>query len=216
MKLKLDDKEILLEGVTIEEVEQILALIANQEGHIFQLQKREKSIVFVQLGDRETVCNESINILFSSEDDEISIISNLGHTPFEMDGIRYESVEGFWQSLKYEESEREEIRKLHGKKAKKAGKKQLYAEYIHYNGQEVIVGSKEHWGLMRKACKCKFSQNKLAQTSLLSTGIRPLYHKPRRDSEVIPGPIMAGIWMDIRSKLRKGNNLRTNHLDVMI
>ena len=112
MKLQLDDKEILLEGVTAEELKQLLELIANQEGHIFQLQRREKSIAFVKLGDRETVCNESINVLFSSEDDAISIISNLGHTPFEMDGIRYESVEGFWQSLKYDESEREEIREI--------------------------------------------------------------------------------------------------------
>ena len=68
---------------------------------------------------------------------------------------------------------------------------------------------------MKIACLHKFTQNKLAQKALLETGIRPLYHKPRKDSTAIPGPIMAGIWMDIRSKLRKENDLRSIHLDLL-
>lgn len=215
MKIQLSDKEILIEGVTVEEVDQIQDLVEKQEGFIFQLQKKGPSIVLVKLGDRATACNEAINVLFSSEDEDISIMSNLGHTPFEMDGIQYESVEGFWQSLKYEELEREKISKLHGKAAKKAGKKKEYANYINYFDQEIGVGSKEHWYLMEKACECKFRQNMEAQKCLLDTGIRPLYHKPRKDSETIPGPIMAGIWMNIRSKLRNEKGLRTNHLDIL-
>jgi predicted NAD-dependent protein-ADP-ribosyltransferase YbiA (DUF1768 family) len=68
---------------------------------------------------------------------------------------------------------------------------------------------------MEKACICKFNQHKEAQEILLNTGIRPLFHKPRKDSEVIPGPIMAGIWMNIRSQLRKEHNRTSEHLNIM-
>jgi hypothetical protein len=68
---------------------------------------------------------------------------------------------------------------------------------------------------MYKACENKFFQNEDAQNALLSTGIRPLYHKPRKDSLVIPGPIMAGMWMNIRSKLRKERGLESKHLNFL-
>jgi predicted NAD-dependent protein-ADP-ribosyltransferase YbiA (DUF1768 family) len=141
--------------------------------------------------------------MYSSESDSVRLISNLGHTPFSMDNTQYESVEAFWQSLKFEEHERIEIAKLFGKEAKKIGNRIKYKKHIRYKDQNIRVGSPEHWDLMSTACLHKFTQNQLAKKALLETGIRPLYHKPRRDSKTIPGPIMAGIWMDIRSKLRK-------------
>jgi hypothetical protein len=35
----------------------------------------------------------------------------------------------------------------------------------------------------------------------LATGSRPLVHRVRRDSRIIPGDLMAGIWMRIRATL---------------
>ncbi len=57
--------------------------------------------------------------------------------------------------------------------------------------------------LMRRACAAKFSQNESAREALLSTGDRPLTHKIKRDSQTIPGVIMADIWMRIRTRLRE-------------
>jgi hypothetical protein len=114
MKFRLDNNKLIIEGSSSEEIEQINGFLKEKEGSIFQLQKNDEALVFVNLGNRETVCNESINVLFSSGDKEIQMLSNLGHTPFVMDDIHYESVEGFWQSLKYEESVRAEIRKVPG------------------------------------------------------------------------------------------------------
>ena len=39
--------------------------------------------------------------LFSQRELNSEFFSNLAHTPFTYDGVRYESVEGLWQSLKY-------------------------------------------------------------------------------------------------------------------
>jgi predicted NAD-dependent protein-ADP-ribosyltransferase YbiA (DUF1768 family) len=215
MKIVERESKIVIEPESDFEQKLINSISEANENLIFQLQKEQGYVSFVNLGFKETVCNEAINILYSSELDFVSVISNLGHTPFVMDDIQFESVEAFWQSLKFEEDEREEIAKLHGKKAKKIGKRIEYRKHVKYQDKKIRVGSPEHWELMKTACIYKFTQNKLAQKALLETGIRPLYHKPRKDSTAIPGPIMAGIWMDIRSKLRKENNLRSIHLDLL-
>lgn len=215
MKIEEIEGKIIIKPESDSEEDLIDSIAEANKNLIFQLQKEQRYVSFVNLGSKETVCNEAINILYSSELDSVSVISNLGHTPFIMDDTQFESVEAFWQSLKFEEDEREEIAKLHGKKAKKVGKRIEYRKHVNYQGEKVRVGSPEHWELMKVACLHKFTQNKLAQKALLETGIRPLYHKPRKDSKAIPGPIMAGIWMDIRSQLRKENDLRSIHLDLL-
>jgi hypothetical protein len=215
MKIEEIDDKIVIKPESDSEQELINLITQANENLIFQLQKEQGYVSLVNLGIKETVCNQAINVLYSSELDAVSVISNLGHTPFVMDNTQFESVEAFWQSLKFEENEREEIAKLYGKKAKKIGKRIEYRKHIKYQDEKIRVGSSEHWELMKIACSHKFTQSKLAQKALLKTGIRPLYHKPRKDSTTIPGPIMAGIWMDIRSKLRKENNIRTTHLDLL-
>ena len=45
------------------------------------------------------------NEVILSKRNELGILSNFSHTPFIFDGKSYESVEGFWQSLKYPESD---------------------------------------------------------------------------------------------------------------
>jgi hypothetical protein len=214
MSLTVDNDKIIIESAGLNA--SLLHYFEQHENHLFQLQRTGDSFVILRIGERETACNESINVLYSTEDEKIQKISNLGHTPFEMDGVRYASVEGFWQGLKFSELEkRTEIASLFGKAAKKAGNRASYQEFINYRSQEIRVGSRRHWELMKRACERKFEQNEAARMALLSTGIRPLFHKPRKDSEVIPGPIMAGIWMNIRSKLRRERAMTSKHLALL-
>jgi predicted NAD-dependent protein-ADP-ribosyltransferase YbiA (DUF1768 family) len=213
MIVKKENDNIILQAETSDEQAQLEILTKEQNERIFQLQKTKEGISFFNLGPKETACNLAINVLFSSEDKQVQLISNLGHTPFEMDGIEYACVEAFWQSLKFEEVKRKEIFSLFGKEAKKAGAREKYTKYVSYKGQKVRVGSSEHWALMQKACEHKFEQHTAARQALLGTGIRPLYHKPRKDSVTIPGPIMAGIWMNIRSKLRREAGLKSPLLE---
>ena len=46
-----------------------------------------------------------INIASNSENITEALLSNLAHTPFEMNGKQYASVEAFWQWLKYKSEE---------------------------------------------------------------------------------------------------------------
>jgi len=215
MELKIVENKIIVSSESVEEKENMRILIEKYENFIFQLQLNNGSIEFVNLGEKEDACNTSINITYSNNNEEIRKISNLAYSPFLMDNAEYNSVEAFWQSLKFNDSEREGIRKLYGKEAKKFGNRVKYTKFIKYQGQKIKVGSNEHWDLMYKACENKFTQNENAKSALLNTGIRPLYHKPRKDSVVIPGSIMAEMWMDIRSKLRKERNIESKHLILL-
>lgn len=159
------------------------------------------SVVLRDLGVRSDACRDPINIVFETSDARVRPISNLAHTPFEFDGRRYASVEGFWQGLKIESAgERERIAALWGTEAKSAGSR-VWPPTFAYEGRTCPSGAYPHWKLMRRACEAKFAQNAEARAALLATGSRPLTHRVRRDSRTIPGALMADIWMRIRAKL---------------
>lgn len=216
MKIQELKGKIIFSPESDSEVKLIASLAERNENLIFQFRKENQAISFMNLGSKENACNIAINILFSAESDSIKAISNLGHTPFVMDNVHFESVEAFWQSLKFNKNDRSEIAKLFGKEAKKYGNRIKYKKYVTYKDQKIRVGSANHWELMEMACRNKFDQNEFAKKALLATGIRPLYHKPRKDSKTIPGTIMSGIWMNIRSSLRKEHNLKSQHLELLI
>jgi predicted NAD-dependent protein-ADP-ribosyltransferase YbiA (DUF1768 family) len=133
------------------------------------------------------------------------MISNFATAPFELDGRQYQSVESFWQGLKFsKDSERRRLAQLEGPRARVEGDKQGYGQTVAYGGQEIPVGTWAHWQLMERACRAKFAQNPDVAAALLATGNRPLTHVVRRDSRTIPGVIMAAIWMRIRKDLRLG------------
>lgn len=176
-------------------------------GHVFQLrQSNGTQLEFIDLGPAEHARRQPINITSASPDPE-RLISNFATAPFELDGQSYQSVESFWQGLKFEKaSDRRRLAAMGGRDARAAGEAQGYGKIISYGGTEIDVGSPEHWALMERACFAKFNQCLEAQEALLATGDRPLQHKVRRDSRAIPGVIMADIWMRIRSRLRQKHN----------
>jgi predicted NAD-dependent protein-ADP-ribosyltransferase YbiA (DUF1768 family) len=196
---------IILIPETATETESLTGWKAAISGHVLALPANSGSGVSIRsLGVREEVCREPIQVSSRSADPMIRLIGNLAATAFELNGVRYASVEGFWQGLKFPEGkERERVAGLVGLEAKRAGKEHEYGESVSYNGAAYRVGTWEHWQLMKQACLAKFTQNFEAQAALLGTGERPLIHKMRRDSKTIPGVIMAEIWMKIREKLRK-------------
>jgi predicted NAD-dependent protein-ADP-ribosyltransferase YbiA (DUF1768 family) len=53
----------------------------------------EKELEFIPRPETE---KNIINIGFKGETETERMLSNFAHTPFELDGVRYESVEGFW------------------------------------------------------------------------------------------------------------------------
>lgn len=153
------------------------------------------------LGPRLEACRVPINVTSQSRDPNIRLIANFSTTPFDLDGIRYTSIESFWQSLRFPEAERPRIAGLAGEEAKRLSSRQPYGSHVRYSNVLVPVGTWHHWQLMKTACLAKFQQNPNAQAALRGTGTRPLLHKIRGDSRTIPGVIMADIWMAVRATL---------------
>ncbi|TSC95700.1 MAG: hypothetical protein CEN88_442 [Candidatus Berkelbacteria bacterium Licking1014_2] len=167
-----------------------------QETNEFTPQENEKNI---------------INIGSRGETETERMLSNFAHTPFELDGIRYESVEGFWQSIKFPEGSDDRIKTvgLVGGKAKRAGRQTRGVEEIQYQGQTIKVGSPEHHGLMGRAIRAKLEQNPEALKLLLDMGDKQITHilktpdgKILPDSKTIPGAVFSQILMDLREEFK--------------
>lgn len=206
MQVRLKPNLLVVTAESDEERETVAGWAREVDGHVFVLTLQdEQTFRLTALGPRAEACREPINITSHSPDPAIRLISNFAHTPFELDGRYYGSVEAFWQGLKFpEEARRQEIAPLHGASARQAGSEALESTTIEYLGRAIRVGTAEHWQLMSLACWAKFHQHEAARQALLGTGERPLVHKTRRNSRNIPGIVMADIWMKVRRALING------------
>jgi len=163
--------------------------------------------------------NEPVNINSQSNDLTERMLSNLAYSPFyiSVGSRKYNSVEGFWQGLKFpSRRERKKVNKLYGVEAKRYGDKaQLLYTYgerattFELWGKLYEVGSPKHWGLMKLAVRYKLMSNHDILKLLFDTGDRPITHilwnsKGERlpDSVSIPNPTFAQIMMDLRSEFR--------------
>ncbi|MEW5936185.1 MAG: NADAR family protein [Bacillota bacterium] len=146
-----------------------------------------------------------LNVVFGSPDWRARLLSNFAPTSFELWGERFESVEGFWQGLKYPEGSAEQKRVfgLWGYEAKRAGRKAPVGPggAFTWRGRVYRVGSQEHWDLMRQALRAKFEQCAEARRALLATRGLRLVHELPRDSKTIPGAVFARMLEEIRAEL---------------
>jgi predicted NAD-dependent protein-ADP-ribosyltransferase YbiA (DUF1768 family) len=143
-----------------------------------------------------------LNITYDTTLPPLQLLSNLAATPFQLEGQPYASVEGFWQGLKFRSPrDRARIAQLSGHEALRAGRTAPRSHVLTYEGQEVHVGTHEHWALMERALRAKFTQCAEARAALLSTGTQILEHRVKTDSLTIPGVILAELWMRLRREL---------------
>ena len=185
-------------GLTAEEA---AAWLADHRGQVFKLHGDDRVLRLHALGPAEDACREPINIT-SKATKPLNLVSNFAHTPFVLDDEVYASVEGFWQGLKFTDQEdRRRLGSLWGSQAKDVAFCAPASDTFVYRGAVVRVGTWDHWQLMERACRAKFSQHEAARAALLSTAERPLIHRMKRDSRTIPGVVMADIWMRIRSDI---------------
>lgn len=188
--------------VLVPEDEADRAALAMLAGHAVRLDGFEQHVILHDLGEVAALRGAPLDIT-SRSPEPLRLISNFAATPFALDGHTHASVEGFWQCLRFPEGpERRAVAALAGSAAKRAGMVEA-PERTDYLGRSIRWGTHEHWALMRAAVRAKFDQNEDAREALLSTGTRILVHRMRRDSRSIPGALMAEIWMDARSRLRR-------------
>lgn len=83
-----------------------------------------------------------------------SALSNFAPHPFVMDGIECNSMEGFLQSLKFENQDvQKEVCKLVGKQAKFKGKKKKWwrTQTLYWQGKAIKRDSEEYQNLITRA-----------------------------------------------------------------
>lgn len=83
-----------------------------------------------------------------------SALSNFAPHPFVMDGVECNSMEGFLQSLKFENQVmQKEVCKLVGKQAKFKGKKKKWwrTQTLYWQGKAIKRDSEEYQNLITKA-----------------------------------------------------------------
>ncbi len=215
MIVRLKSNLLVVTAESEDERESLVCWSGDLDGNAFLLKLQDKqTFCLISLGLEAELRSEPINVT-SRSPDPVCRISNFAHTPFQLDGKRYASVESFWQGLKYpDEKRRKEIAPLYGKEAMHAGADAPPSDSFEYQSQTIRVGTCDHWRLMNMACLAKFCQHEGAAEALLGTGDRPLTHRTRKDSRTIPGVIMAEIWMRIRYRLRHPRQMHEELYDA--
>ena len=161
-----------------------------------------------------------------SKRNELGVLSNFAATDFIYKGTLYKSVEGFWQSLKYPETDtdvrattqgiewpytRVEVEQMTGFLAKKAGgyansnMREMGIDWVTFQGKRIkfwtdIKGV--HYELIKDALRTKAIQNPSVMKVLMSTGdlvLRPDHIM----GEAPPAWFYNRIWMELRKEFRK-------------
>lgn len=161
-----------------------------------------------------------------SKRNELGLLSNFTRAPFTFRGRRYESLEGFWQAMKYPEGPddprnaegttwkltREQVAGLVAFEAHAAGKaaeenmKKLGIEWVSFEGERIAYkgeGKARHLELIEAATRAKLEQNPEVKQVLLATGdlvLEPDHHQRPDDP---PAWRYYEIWMRLRAELRK-------------
>ncbi|MCB0420727.1 MAG: hypothetical protein KDD61_07010 [Bdellovibrionales bacterium] len=139
-----------------------------------------------------------------SKRNELGLLSNFAATPFTFRGNRYASLEGFWQSMKYPESEndvrsknlskdwkfdRRQVAKMVAFEAKRAGDlgsenmKELGIDWVTFEGQKITYRDPQkgmHYRLIYQATVEKLKQNPQVMKVLMATRgltLKPDHHQ---------------------------------------
>lgn len=107
-----------------------------------------------------------------------NVLSNLYPNSFEIDGIFCASMEGFLQSLKMKDAEKQrEVCALSGKSAKAQSTSGWQSDQmVYWQGQSIQRQSQQFEELIHRAFLSLFDQSELFREALLSTRDKSLYH----------------------------------------
>lgn len=134
-------------------------------------------------------------------------MSNLAHTPFTLDGMRYASVEGFYVSLKFLDADkRSKMAGLYGARAKGKGSRSRL-ESTCYQGEWFALGSDQHHQLIKRAIRAKLEQHPDIARAFVATRPRPIVHEtgyPEPPGSKLPAQVFCSILTDLREELAAG------------
>lgn len=134
-------------------------------------------------------------------------LSNFAPHAFTIDGVECASMEGFLQSLKFENPEiQKQVCTLVGKAAKFKGKKKKWfkTQTLYWNGKAMKRDSKEYQKLLDRAFHA-LSKNQSFKKALLATNDAVLTHsigKTKIQETVLTRQEFCRRLMRLRSELR--------------
>jgi predicted NAD-dependent protein-ADP-ribosyltransferase YbiA (DUF1768 family) len=135
-------------------------------------------------------------------------MSNLAHTPFILDGVKFASVEAFYICLRTPNPEqRLQVAQLHGVKAKHMGsklKKKFRLTHTTWMDVTFELGSEQHHQLVKRAIRAKLKQNKKIRKEFLKTSPRPITHDtgfPESRFTQLPGEKFSLLLTELRLEL---------------
>lgn len=157
---------------------------------------------------------------------ELGLLSNFAATPFTYRGVRYASVEGFWQMMKFPEGPddpratfpglawphtRAQVAQMTAFEAKRAGDlgsdhmRRMGIDWVTFEGRRFDYRPKqpgEHYRLIVDAMREKLRQNPEVRRVLLATGdllLKPDHHQ---EPDAPAAWRYCEIWMQLRAELK--------------
>jgi predicted NAD-dependent protein-ADP-ribosyltransferase YbiA (DUF1768 family) len=158
---------------------------------------------------------------------ELGLLSNFAATPFTFRGVRYASLEGFWQMMLYPEGPgdprarcpglvwaftRDSVARMTAFEAKRAGAlaeqnmKRMGIGWVTFEGRRFDYRSARpgrHYDLIVAAMREKVRQNPEVRRVLLATGDLVLRPDHRQEPDAPAEWRYCEIWMRIRAELRR-------------
>jgi predicted NAD-dependent protein-ADP-ribosyltransferase YbiA (DUF1768 family) len=123
---------------------------------------------------------DHVNVYSRARTEAGRLLSNFARTPFTLHGVRFESVEGFYFSMLFDDDEvRARIAGQFGREAKAWGKKcskQPGDPVRTWDGRTVPFKGREFAEEFQAAVRAKVEQNPSVRAALRATGDLPLTH----------------------------------------
>jgi predicted NAD-dependent protein-ADP-ribosyltransferase YbiA (DUF1768 family) len=154
------------------------------------------------------------NVWSRSEEEIGRLMSNFAHTPFELDGVAYASIEGFYVSLLFlEPAKRLKLARLYGLVVSQMGKKSKIKKCklkTCYAGEWFDLGSEPHLKLLKRALRAKLEAHPDIARAFVATASRPIVHEtghPDPPDAEFPAPVFCRLLSELRDEfavLEKG------------
>ena len=140
-----------------------------------------------------------------------NVLSNLCCNGFRFEGVLCGSMEGFLQSLKYQDADKQrQVCSMAGKNAKNMTSAHWQIDQIvWWKGTAINRQSKEFQDLIRKAYKAMFEQNECFRIALLSTCGTKLYHC-RGEQDSYKTILTESEFCSVLTEMRDSYNMNCN------
>lgn len=167
-----------------------------------------------------------------SKRNELGLLSNFAATPFTFRGVKFASLEGFWQSMLYPEGpsdpragfpgwihSRSDVTQMVAFEAKRAGDlafqnmKKMGINWVSFEGRRFDYWTPErgeHYRLVAEATREKIRQNAEVRRVLLATSGLTLRPDHRTEKDAPPAWRYFEILTEIREELLGGTGQRND------